>query len=72
MHLLHHCKILLIASIPVIVELIEEFGNHKAQNIGKGKGKGKEKEASTAKTQAQATPIGSNSKSISKPGSSTS
>ena len=46
MHLLHHCKILLIASIPVIVELIEEFGNHKAQNIGKGKGK--EKEASTA------------------------
>jgi len=70
MHLLHHCKILLIASIPVIVELIEEFGNHKAQNIGKGKGK--EKEASTAKTQAQATPIGSNSKSISKPGSSTS
>jgi len=65
---LHHCKILLIAWIPVIVELIEEFGNHKAQNIGKGKGK--EKEAFTEKTQA--TPTGSNSKSISKPGSSTS
>jgi len=65
---LHHCKILLIAWIPVIVELIEEFGNHKAQNIGKGKGK--EKEASTEKTQA--TPTGSNSKSISKPRSSTS
>jgi len=42
--------------------------HHKAQNIGKGKGK--EKEACTEKTQA--TPTGSNSKSISKPGSSTS
>jgi hypothetical protein len=42
MHLLHHCKILLIAWIPIILELIEEFGNHKAQNIGKGKEKEKE------------------------------